>query len=215
MRPLQRHEDLLCQTVAKIREERFGESIVKILHANNENLDRFVSRDTKAILLLWLSTWLISRGLVDGASISGIQISNLRDIIILSPPLLGILHYLIASHATVAGRLRSILREYYRQSYPSLAEKGLHLLADPPSFLTSERFLDHHQPDSRLSLLANQVWSSFLSMLAPAASLLALFHASYLLIAFSSWGLTESVLAIVLGGLVWTRGLLVWLAYDF
>lgn len=170
--------------------------------------DQSAQRQTIGFMLAWAVLFAIDSGLVSEAQITSFKIENVRYLLIIGPPILGLLAYTLSAAWFASVNLGAATGRCYKHLLPEAHNLDLELLIGPPTALRVERTLRskegkiHHAAGAIMFILT--LTFCVLGMLAAIA------HAA--LIVWNLGALPSIVRATSVGfGLVfWIRSVLIW-----
>jgi hypothetical protein len=167
--------------------------------------ERTSARGFLAFLLIWASIYLVAKGLVDEAAISGVKLKNLQPILIVGPIALGYVSYVFSAALATTMVLEEAIRECYGKLIPKLSETNLDTLISSHTFIGAEQQTVLTQQSWVESWLSNLVMYGIV-FFSWAGSLAVICQVTVMLFHLSHWPRALILSSAFVGVLLWLRG---------
>jgi hypothetical protein len=192
-------------------------SYLSVLIDEQSNAERNAARSLITFLVVWLTAYLISKGLVKESDVGGVKIEKLQALLILVPTVLGFVSYVASSALTVMLVSREAVGLIYDKLIPKLEETDLDTLIMAKTFIGAEE-ITFKTKDSRVRSIVPRLESILkyvilycIVMLAWLAPPLAIWHITHLLFEMGDWSAALIFGSATLGVIFWLRGaLMIW-----
>jgi len=187
------------------RQFQLAQSFISGLSDRLTSAERASARGFLAFLLIWAATYLVAKGLVDEADISGMKLKNLQPLLIVGPIALGYVSYIFSAALTTTMVLEEAIRECYGRFLPRLSETNLDTLISSHTFIGAEQ----------QTVLTRRSWiESALNGLvlygivffAWVGSVAVILQVTRMLFRLPYWSHTMIVASAVAGVILWLRG---------
>jgi hypothetical protein len=184
---------------------QLAQSFIAGLFDRLANAERAAAKGFVLFLSAWAIIYLIANGSVNEANIGGMKLSNLKNLLIVGPIILGYLSYVFSAALATTLILEGTIRECYSKFIPKLGETKLDTLVSSHTFIGAEE----------QDVLTTRTWvESFLGtfilvcivLFSWVASLGAIIHVTRMLFHLSLWPKAVIVGFFIAGTVLWLRG---------
>jgi hypothetical protein len=155
--------------------------------------------------LIWASIYLVAKGLVDEASISGVKLKSLQPLLIVGPVALGFVSYVFSAALATTMVLEEAIRECYGKFIPKLSETKLDTLISSHTFIGAEQQTVLTLRSWVESCLSNLVLYGVV-FFAWVGSIAAIWQVTNMLFHLALWPRTLILSSALVGVLLWLRG---------
>jgi len=120
------------------RQFQFAQSYVAGLSERLASAEKASVQWFLSFFLVWAAIYLVAKGLVNEADVSGIKLTSLRPLLVAGPVALGYLSYVFSAALATTMVLQETLQECYRRFIPKLSETYLDTLMCSHTFIGAE-----------------------------------------------------------------------------
>lgn len=181
------------------------------MHANSVYAEKASNRRLFFIFFSWFMTWSIGAELVSEAVLNSFKFKNIKSLLLISPPLLGILYYLLTISRVALVKLDTIIKCYCKNIFPEYKHQNVLRLILSPDYSTIEDYVlfTTHGKFKRFFTVSSMFVFYFLIWILPLGAFV---HASYLLWISKNWHWATCIFSILIGFLFWIRSLVLWIS---
>jgi hypothetical protein len=184
---------------------KFAQSFISGLSDRLTSAEQASARGFLAFLLIWASIYLVAKGLVDEASISGVKLKSLQPLLIVGPVALGFVSYVFSAALATTMVLEEAIRECYGKFIPKLSETKLDTLISSHTFIGAEQQTVLTLRSWVESCLSNLVLYGVV-FFAWVGSIAAIWQVTNMLFHLALWPRTLILSSALVGVLLWLRG---------
>lgn len=188
----------------------YNRELIKHLHTNLCQADNAIHHAFISLLSLWAGFYLIGSGLIQEAGYLSLRVSRITTLIIAGPPILGGISYSLWTSMAASEYLMTAISHAYKHLYPKVYELDIEYLLAPPTFINVERALSQ-EASTRWLNWSTRAWIMVFTIIIALGSLGAIAHISYLLWLAAPFNLYILLISIVVGHVLWLRGVFVWI----
>jgi hypothetical protein len=202
MNRIRDHIDKLISAEIEVHPER----LVSFFERVQSNYDESIRATTRFFLLMlaaWFFALAIDQKWIDKVPLLGIDLN--RQMIVVSPLLVGLLSYETLSSFAAAIVLWEAISQHVRRTLPVAWQHSLDDLLGPPTFSNVERMLEPKR-EKVLLWLFSRAWFGIIGLTMLGGSLVAIIHTTGII-----WNETASIYSMPLKFLTAPFGMLVWL----
>jgi hypothetical protein len=182
--------------------------LLDTLRSNHENASRAVSRTAFLIIIVWVSFYAISVGLVEEVGVVGLKIQQINALLVAGPVILGFLAYRMGALLLAQDQLLEAISEMCRHLIPELVDEELEDLIAFPSYFAIERAALNVADGWYTGVaLTFTILMGFGFLFLP---VIAFIHVTYLLFQHGNVGLLLSITATLIGAFFAIRGGMLW-----
>jgi hypothetical protein len=176
----------------------------KDLNSRLRDADKKLSGTIVQFLIAWTVFSAIGTGFVKQGAFSSFQITDANGALLVAPPLLGFLYYLIRAYGSSINSIGSAINAIHAARAPWVEPTGLGRLLRLPSVLYVEELARQNEESAFLERFA-RYWSVFLFLAVMLLPLVAVVHVAFLLWSIPTSPVWVKVASIALGGAFWVR----------
>lgn len=183
---------------------------VEKVHSNSVAAEKASNRRLFSIFFSWFVTWAIGTELISEAALGSFKFQSMKSLLLIVPPLMGILYYLLTTSRLALAKLDTIIKCYCKNTFADYRHQNVFRLMLSPDFSTIEDYVlfTTHRKPARFFAIGSMFVFYFLIWFLPIA---AFTHASYLLSISKIWHWATSSLSIFIGLLFWLRSIVLWI----
>lgn len=180
---------------------------IEVLRDNQAKAEERLHRSLITFYATWAFMYAIGAGLVEKGQYIGLEIAQIKQVLIVGPALLGWLFYSIMVAGTAQSLHMTALSSAYRHTLPKVYELDLEYMLPPPTIFSVERVLMGWARWPWLNKIG-KIWIWFIAIGLTILPLLAIAHTSWLFCqAVELWWPLRGA-AIAIGVILCLRGIL-------